>query len=134
VTDIAKSHQEHVADAIAHELAARWYEASKSWAAARRASGAETPELKPGTVLEHKARGKVTATCLYEGPDAWVFDGTTYGSAYAAANAAARALGHKTTADYGGRGGPSGWHFWGLKKRWEGARKEWRAGEEETET
>jgi integrase len=119
---MGKTHREWVDEALAHEGAARWSEASRAWAEARRAAKADTPtsppDLAPGAIVQHVSRGEVLAECTYAGPGDWRYHGASYASPTAAANAAAAYMGKKT-------GRQSGWIFWGIRKRWEGARREW---------
>lgn len=63
-----------------------------------------------GQVLTHERRGKVLAECTYVGYGDWRFDGKSYTSISAAANAAAEKLGMKSRT-------LNGWLFWGVEKR-----------------
>lgn len=66
--------------------------------------------LKVGTTVEHSVRGKVTASCKYEGVRDWRYRGKKFTSISAAANAAAEHLGLKSRE-------LNGWIFWGVEKR-----------------
>lgn len=82
----------------------------------RERTRAEQHGIRIGARLQHSRWGVVDAECVWAGPRDWrVFvgaeDGTTrYYSIFAAARAAARELGHRSTE-------PNGWIFWGLEKR-----------------
>lgn len=89
-------------------VAARRRDTSRADNDARELLTAANFDLKPGAVLEHRRLGRVLATCRYEGPRQWVYEGRVYESAYLAAHAAASALGKYSR--------PSPWRFWGLEK------------------
>lgn len=71
---------------------------------------AERRGLVLGQILLHERRGKVLAECTYVGLGDWRYDGKSYTSISAAANAAAEALGMKSRT-------LNGWLFWGVEKR-----------------
>lgn len=103
---------EHIAEAVAHERAARWSAAKKARAAAMSCPpepGAE--ELRPGTVLQHVRWGKVEAECAYVAEGDWRVNGISYPHLTAATKAAADALGK------GARGNPAPNRFWGLERQ-----------------
>lgn len=66
--------------------------------------------LVPGATLKHIRRGEELARCVYQGPGRFVFNRKIYPSISAAANAAAKHLGLKSTT-------LNGWWFWGVEKR-----------------
>lgn len=85
-------------------------------AAARRAAaeamrvGARQSGLKAGTEFHHTQGGTVVASCVYEGPRAWRYNGKVYTSCSAAANAAAADLDLRSRS-------LNGWLFWGIERR-----------------
>ena len=92
--------------ALAHERAGRWSEASDAWrAAAKLLEGKDT--LQSGAILEHRKRGVVRATCVWLSDSEVIYEGQSYGSLLAAANAAARVLGLRVR---------DGQLFWGVRK------------------
>lgn len=120
-----RSQRECVIAALAHERAARWSEASKAWAEAARATAETGPAkrgarprrasssatgLAPGTVLQHVVRGVVESECTFMADGDVRYDGVSYGSLGAAANAAAAVLGRKSKT-------LNGWVYWGLDRQ-----------------
>lgn len=116
-----KNKREHVIEALAHEKAGRWSEASTAWAAAALAEGAPEPAkrgarredttgIAPGTILRHMKRGVAEVECTFVAEGDIVFGGVSYGNLSAAANAAAASLGRKSKT-------LNGWVYWGLDQQ-----------------
>ena len=147
----AKTREEWIDEAIALEKKARWSDAAKARNEARRATTAPRPvaagdatsayearrtraELRRvafhgitvGTVLEHRRWGKLEATCVYQGPRSWLFNGVSYTSIWAAAQAASQSLGKRSTA-------VNGWTFFGVEKQETDHKERWLV-QQETES
>lgn len=98
---------EYVKAALSYEARGYFAKAARLW---RAAIGLATPEpsprhIAPGTTLHHGA-----LTCEYKLPGVFVYKDVVYGSISAAARAASKDLGLKSTR-------VNGWVFWGVDRR-----------------
>jgi hypothetical protein len=116
-----KTQREWVSEAMKHESARRWSEASKAWDEATKTPAEHGPAkrgdrratssgIAPGTVLRHRQWGKVTAECTFVAEGDVRFDGVSYTSLSEAANAAAAAQGKKSKT-------LNGWVYWGVDRQ-----------------